>query len=211
MFKVILQKRGKMKQCKKVKIRNSLQYVYIFDIIKLISLCLQSSLHIFFLNTLTWHFIICQLKSLELGPNICANFRNIQSNMALVRSDILSVQFRYSVESKSLQASGPKHSGLPYPSLTSRACSNSCSLMVMPFNHLIFCCPLCLPSIFPIIRVFSSESLLCIRWPNYWSFSFSISPSNEYSGLFPLGWTGLISLQSKGLSRVFLNYTVEKH
>ena len=55
---------------------------------------------------------------------------------------------------------------------------------VMPSNHLILCCPLLLlPSIFPSIRVFSNESVLCIRWPEYWSFSFSISPSNEYSGL----------------------------
>ena len=54
----------------------------------------------------------------------------------------------------------------------------------MPSNHLILCCPfLLLPSIFPSITVFSSESVLCIRWPKYWSFSFSISPSNEYSGL----------------------------
>ena len=56
--------------------------------------------------------------------------------------------------------------------------------LVMPSNHLILCCLLLLlPSFFPIIRVFSSESVLCIRWPKYWSFSFSISPSNEYSGL----------------------------
>ena len=56
--------------------------------------------------------------------------------------------------------------------------------LVMPSNHLILCCPLLLPpSTFPNIRVFSSESALCIRWPKYWSFSFSISPSNEYSGL----------------------------
>ena len=68
-----------------------------------------------------------------------------------------------------------------------------------------------LPSIFPSIEVFSSEFVLCIRWPNYWSFSFSISPSNEYSGLFPLGWTGWFSLQSKGLSRVLSNTTVQKH
>ena len=55
---------------------------------------------------------------------------------------------------------------------------------VMPSNHLILCCPLLLPpSIFPSIRVFSNESVLCIRWPKYWSFSFSINPSNEYSGL----------------------------
>ena len=71
-------------------------------------------------------------------------------------------------------------------------------------NHLILCHPLLLlPSIFPLIRLYSNESVLCIRWPKYWSFSFSISPSNEYSGLFPLGWTGWISLQSKGFSRVF--------
>ena len=62
---------------------------------------------------------------------------------------------------------------------------------VMPFNHLILCCPLLLlPSIFPSIRVFSSESVLCIRWPKYWSFSFSISPSNAYSWLisFRIEW-----------------------
>ena len=79
---------------------------------------------------------------------------------------------------------------------------------VMPSNHLILCCSLLLlPSIFPSIRVFSNESVLCIRWPKYWSFSFSISPSNEYSGLISFR----ISLQSKGLSRVFCNTTVQKH
>ena len=81
---------------------------------------------------------------------------------------------------------------------------------VTPSNHLILCCPLLLPSIFPSIRVFSNESVLYIRWSKYWSFSFSISSSNEYSGL-PLGWIGWISLQSKGLSRVFSNTTVQKH
>ena len=83
-----------------------------------------------------------------------------------------------------------------------------------PSNHLILCHPLLLlSSIFPRIRVFSSKSVLHIRWPRYWSFrfSFSISPSNEYSGLISLGQTGLISLQSKGLSRVFSNTTVQKH
>ena len=59
--------------------------------------------------------------------------------------------------------------------------------------------PLLLPSIFPSIRVFSNESALRIRWPKYWSFSFSISPSSEHPGLSPLGWTGWIFLQSKGL------------
>ena len=83
---------------------------------------------------------------------------------------------------------------------------------VMPSNHLILCCPLLLlPSIFPSIRIFSNESVLHIRWPKYWSFIFSISPSNEYSGQISLGLTGWMSVQSKGLSRVFSNTTVQKH
>ena len=69
------------------------------------------------------------------------------------------------------------------------------TVSVIPSNHLILCCPLLLlPSIFPSIRVFSKESVLHIWWPKYWSFSFSISPSNEYSGLISLGWTGIILL-----------------
>ena len=76
--------------------------------------------------------------------------------------------------------------------------------------HLILCHPLLLlPSIFPRIRVFSNESVLCIRRPKYWSFSFSISPSNEHSGLISFGWTGWISLLPTGLSRVFSNTTVQ--
>ena len=83
---------------------------------------------------------------------------------------------------------------------------------VMPSNHLILCHPLLLlPLIFPSIRVFSSEPVLHVRWPKYWSFSFSISHSNEYLDWFPLGLTGLISLQSKGLSGVFSKITVQKH
>ena len=68
---------------------------------------------------------------------------------------------------------------------------------VMPSNHLILCPPLLLPSIFPSFRVFSNESVLHIRWPKYWSFSFSISPSNEYSGLisFRMDWLDLLAIQ----------------
>ena len=68
---------------------------------------------------------------------------------------------------------------------------------IMPSNHLILCHPLLLPSIFPSIRVFPNESVLHIRWPKYWSFSFSISPSNEYSGLisFRMDWFDLLSVQ----------------
>ena len=83
---------------------------------------------------------------------------------------------------------------------------------VMPSSHLILCCPLLLlPPIPPSIRVFSNESALHIRWPKYWSFSFSISPSNEHPALiyFRMDWLDL--LQSKGLSRVFSNTTVQKH
>ena len=100
----------------------------------------------------------------------------------------------------------------------SQSVTNSQSLLklmsiasVMPSSHLILCCPLLLPpSIFPSIRVFPIELVLCIRWPKYWSFSFNISPSNEYSGLTS-ELTGWISLLSKGLSRVFSNTTVQKH
>ena len=82
---------------------------------------------------------------------------------------------------------------------------------VMPSNHLILCCPLLLlPSIFPSIRGFLNESLLHIMWPKYWSFSFSISPSNEYSGRIFLGLTGLIFLQFKRFSKVFSNTIVQK-
>ena len=68
---------------------------------------------------------------------------------------------------------------------------------VMPSNHLILCHPLLLPSIFPSIRVFSNESVFHIRWPKYWRFSFSISPSNEYSGLisFRTEWFDLLAVQ----------------
>ena len=80
------------------------------------------------------------------------------------------------------------------------------SHLIQPSNHLILCCPLLLPpSIFLSIRVFSNESVLCIRWPNDWNFSFSISPSNEYSGLisFRIDWVDLLG--------VFSNTTVQKH
>ena len=90
---------------------------------------------------------------------------------------------------------------------------------VMPSNHLIFCCPLLLlPRIPPSIRVFSSKSALCIRWPKYWSFSFNISPSNEHPGLisFRMDWLNLLPVQGtlKSLfffSRVFSNTTIQKH
>ena len=110
-----------------------------------------------------------------------------------------SVQFSRSVMPNSLWPHGLQHARLPCPSSTPRAYSNSCpssqcchptiSSSVVPFSSL--------PSVFPSIRDFSSESVLCIRWPKYWSFSFSISPSNEYSGLisFRMDWLDLLAVQ----------------
>ena len=83
---------------------------------------------------------------------------------------------------------------------------------VMPSNHLILCRPLLLmPSIFPSIRVFSNESVLPIRWPKYWSFSFNISPSNEHPGLisFRMDWLDLVTVQVTLKS--LLNTAVQKH
>ena len=115
---------------------------------------------------------------------------------------ILFSQFSCSVVSNYLWPSGLQHARLPYPSPTPRVGSYSC-----PLSH--WCHPtisssvtlLFLSSILPSIRVFSNESFLHVRWPKYWSFSFSISPSSEYSGLISLRLSDLISLQSQGLSR----------
>ena len=100
--------------------------------------------------------------------------------------------------SDSLWSHGLQHTRLPYPSPTPGDYSNSSIELMMPSNHLILCHPLfLLPAVFPSIRVFSKESVLCIRWPKYWSFSFSISPSNEYSGLisFRIDWLDLFAVQ----------------
>ena len=101
--------------------------------------------------------------------------------------------------SNSLRPYGLQNVRLPCPSPTSGDSSNSCPLsLVMPSNHLILCHPLLLlPTIFPDTRVFSNESVLRIRWPKYWSFRFSISPSNEYSGLisFRIDWLDLLAIQ----------------
>ena len=116
-----------------------------------------------------------------------------------------------SVVSDSLWPRGLQYARAPCPSPSPRTCSNLFTESVMPSNHLILCCPLLLlPSIFPSIRVFSNESVLCIRWPKYWSFRLaSVLPMN-IQDWFPLGLTCLI-LQPKGLSRVFSNTKVQKH
>ena len=110
----------------------------------------------------------------------------------------LSVQFSRSVLSDSLRPHGLQHARPPCPSPTPWTYSKLLSIeSVMPSHHLILCCPFLLPSIFPSIRVFFNESLLPIRRPKCWSFSFSISPSNEYSGLisFRINWLALLAVQ----------------
>jgi len=122
-----------------------------------------------------------------------------------------SVQLLSCVHSDSLQPHRLQHARLPCPSPTPGACSNSCpssqwchptiSSSVVPFSSCLWSFP---------ASVFSSELVLPIRWPKYWSFTFSISisPSNEYSGLISLGLTGLISLQSKGLTQLPYSITI---
>ena len=112
-----------------------------------------------------------------------------------------------------LQPHGLKHNRLPCPSPTARVYSIKLMSIesVMPSNHLILCRPiLLLPTIFPIIRVFSNESALRIRWPKYWSFNFNISPSNEHSGLisFRMDWLDLLAVQ--GTLKSLLQYHSSK-
>ena len=104
----------------------------------------------------------------------------------------------HSLLSNSLRSHGPQHARLPYPSHLPEIAQIHIHESVMPSNHLILCHPLLLlPSIFLSIRVFSNKSALRIRWPKYWSFSFSISPSNEYSVLisFRIFWFDLLAVQ----------------
>ena len=112
---------------------------------------------------------------------------------------LLVSQFSHSVMSDSLWPHGLQHSRLPCPSPTPVSLLKLVSIeSVMPSKHLILCCPLeLLPSNFQTIKVFSNESVLHIRWPKYWSFSFSISPSSEYSGLISLrmDWFDLLAVQ----------------
>ena len=128
--------------------------------------------------------------------------------MQLILYLLLTVLRNHQVSIESVQSlSHVQFFATPWTSArqASLSTSNSQSLLklmsiesVMPSNHLILCHPLLLPpSILPSIRVFSSESVLHIRWPKYWSFSFSISPSNEYSGLisFRMDWLGLLAVQ----------------
>ena len=127
--------------------------------------------------------------------------------LALLHSTLHEAYFQLSSHSQVLRllsrvrlfmTHGLLHARPACPSPTPGVYSNSCLELVMPFSHLIFCRPLLLsPSIFPSIKVFSSESALRIRWPKYWSFSFNISPSNEHLGLISLwiDWLDLLAVQ----------------
>ena len=161
--------------------------------------------------TITFSFFICSpvYRSKIIVP-LCGHLEN-KDFFFFKFLKISSVQLLSRVQLFATPRTVARHASL--------SITNSRSLLklmsiesVMPSNHLILCHPLlCLPSVFLSIWVFSNESPLCTRWPKYWSFSFSISPSNEHPGLISLGWTGLISMQSKELPRVFSNTTVQKH
>ena len=123
------------------------------------------------------------------------------------------VQFSHSVVSDSLRPHGLQHTRLPCPSPTPGPYSNSCPSCgwCHPTNHLILCCPFLLPpSIFPSIGVFSNELVLCIRWPKYWSFSFSVSLSNEYSGLLSFKMYLLDLLAVQGTLKSLLQHHSSK-
>ena len=125
---------------------------------------------------------------------------------------ILLYQFSCSVPSNSLQPHGCSMPGFPVHHQFLELAQTHVYLVgdAIQLSHPLLSL-LLLSSVFPSIRVFSNESVLFIRWPKYWSFSFNISPSMNIQKWFPLGLTGLISLQSKGLSRVFSYTTVQKH
>ena len=124
-----------------------------------------------------------------LNINICKYLHNIcKPSLLYTFSSVQSLSRVWLSVTPWLQHTRP-----PCPSPTPRACSNSC-----PSSQWCLCCPLLLlPSTFPSIRVFSNESVLCIRWPKYWSFSLSISPSNEHPGLISFGmdWLDLLAVQ----------------
>ena len=139
--------------------------------------------------------LLCSCQVTETNSNVTLTTPISISDV----DNILDNQFSRSVVSDSLQPHGLQHTRPPCPSSTPRSLFKLMSMeSVMPSNHLILCYSLLLPSsIFPSIRVFSNESVLRIRWPKYWSFSFSISPSNEYSGLisFRMDWLYLLAVQ----------------
>ena len=157
----------------------------------------------YFLIALPYFFLILKDKAhthIYIDLNSCINCKTLCCCFSVPQSGLTLWDLH-----------GLQHTRFLCPSPSPGACSSSCPLSWRCYLTISSSVSplLLLPSIFPSIKVFSNESALCIRGPKYWSFS--ISPSNEYSGLSPLGLTGLISLQSKGLSRLFCSTTVQKH
>ena len=146
-------------------------------------------------------FTICATKDM-----------NDKSNSSCKRIQFSSVQFSCSVMSDSLRSHGLLHARSPCPTPTPGVCSNSCPLSwwchpaILPLSSLLL-----LPSIFPSIMVFSNESVLRIKWPKYWHFSFSISPSNEYSGLISFRMDWLYHLAVQETFKSLLQYHSSKH
>ena len=174
-------------------------------------ICLNVAIYNY-LQIICWHVNNIMEEFICINQGIFQIYNYKRPISFFIMLSLLSVQFSCSAVSNSLWP----HAAARQDSLSKANSWNLLKLMstesVMPSNDLILCHPLLLlPSIFPSIRVFSNESGLWIRRPKYWSFSFSISPWMNIQDWFPLGWTGWISLQSKGLSRVFSNTTVQKH
>ena len=150
-----------------------------------------------------------EIKFIRVGDTV-RTVGQLKGELMLSRGP--SVQFSRSVVSDSLQPHGLQHTRPIYPSPTPRVYSNLCPSSQWHHPTTSSCRPLLLPpSIFPRIRVFSNGSSLCIRWPKYWSFSFSISPSNEHSGLisFRMDWLDLLAVQ--GTLKSLLQHHSSKH
>ena len=164
-----------------------------------------------------WQFLIHSqilrsfFKKCKNSPNIHHVDRYILVYISIMK---YSVQFSLSVVSDSLRPREPQRLRASLSITNSRSSPKPMSIhLVMPSNHLNLCHPLFfLPSIFPSIRVFSNESALHIRWPKYWSFSFSINPSNKHQGLisFRMDWLDLLAVQGT-LKSFFSHTTVQKH
>ena len=161
-------------------------------------------------SALCWNFLVLHLALCATG--VLSDLGNVFGNSPLVlQRQFSSVQLLSHVRLFATPWTATRQASLSITNSWSLFKLTSIEL-VMPSNHLIFCHSLLLPpSIFPSIRAFSNESALHITWPEYWSFSFNINPSNESLGLisFRMDWLDLLA--SKGLSRVFSNTTVQKH
>ena len=158
--------------------------------------------------------VLAIVKSAAITTGVHVSFWIMIFLGYMPRSRIVSssVQFSHLIVSDSLWPCELQHTRLPCPITNSQSCSNSCpsSQWCHPTISSILCHPFLLPSIFPSIRFSSNKSVLLIRWPRYWSFSFSTSPSNEYSGLisFRIDWFDLLAV--KGTLKSLLQHHSSK-